>query len=91
MPERYGNRLASKPAGALMFGASGAREGAAGHATVTENRYGGRVIDCFGARRIAIRKEITRTNWKGFGRGKSTPLVISLLEIPTPVDERGDE
>ena len=28
---------------------------------------------------------------KGFGRGKSAPLVISSLEIPTPVDERGDE
>ncbi len=34
----YGNRLASKPVGALMIGASGAREGAAGHATVPENR-----------------------------------------------------
>lgn len=30
-------------------------EGTAGHATVPENRKGGRVIDCFGARRIAIR------------------------------------
>ena len=28
---------------------------------------------------------------KGFGRGRSAPLVISSLEIPTPVDERGDE
>jgi len=28
---------------------------------------------------------------KGFGRGKSAPLVISLLEIPTPVDERENE
>jgi hypothetical protein len=28
---------------------------------------------------------------KGSGRGKSAPLVISLLEIPTPVEERGDE
>ena len=28
---------------------------------------------------------------KGFGRGKSAPLVISSLEIPTPVDERGNE
>ena len=74
-----------------MIDASGAREGAARYATVPENRYGGRVIDCFGARRIAIRKEITRTNWKGFGRGKSTPLVISSLEIPTPVDKRGNE
>jgi hypothetical protein len=28
---------------------------------------------------------------KGFGRGRSAPLVISSLEIPTPVDERVDE
>ena len=28
---------------------------------------------------------------KGSGRGKSAPLVISSLEIPTPVEERGDE
>ena len=28
---------------------------------------------------------------KGFGRGKSAPLVISSLKIPTTVDERGDE
>ena len=28
---------------------------------------------------------------KGFGKGKSAPLVISSLEIPTPVDEQGDE
>ncbi len=28
---------------------------------------------------------------KGLGRGKSAPLVISSLKIPTPVDERGDE
>ena len=28
---------------------------------------------------------------KGFGRGKSAPLVISSLEIPTPVDKQGDE
>jgi hypothetical protein len=28
---------------------------------------------------------------KGFGRGKSAPLVISSLEIPTPGDKRGDK
>jgi hypothetical protein len=37
-------------------------------------------------------REINYTDkLKGFGRGKSAPLVISSLEISTPVDERGDE
>ena len=37
-------------------------------------------------------REINYTDkLKGFGRGKSAPLVISSLEIPTPVDERVDE
>ena len=37
-------------------------------------------------------REINYTDkLKGFGRGKSAPLVISSLEISTPVDKRGDE
>jgi hypothetical protein len=37
-------------------------------------------------------REINHTDkLKGFGRVKFAPLVISLLEIPTPVDKRGDE
>ena len=55
----YGNRLASKPVGASMIGASGAREGAAGHATIPE---GGRVINCFGATTNRDTNEITWTN-----------------------------
>ncbi len=44
----YGNQLASKPVGASVIGASGAREGAAGHATVPKNRgrKGDRLLRC---------------------------------------------
>jgi len=43
----YVNQLASKPVGALMIGASDAREGAAGHATVPKDRRkGDRLLRC---------------------------------------------
>ena len=44
----YGNRLASKPVSASMIGASVAREGAARHATVPENRgrKGDKLLRC---------------------------------------------
>ena len=52
-------------------------------------RIDGRVINCFGATKD--RETNHMDELKGFGRGKSAPLVISLLEIPTPVDEQGNE